>query len=192
MGPRLFLCTEWKSIAEQLETKIHRVVAAYVDDRQRADDSRARQTDGVDIRELASRLRAQTARIPVEVTQRIVPPRQGIELQLSPLDVVAVAVGDEVDEPRAHEGDHLPHPLAWRRIKRWLARRIKRDRRRRMRRRPAMSATIRGGRPAAVAPAARRGGGIGPGGMLESREVLDRSEERRVGKECRSRWSPYH
>ena len=23
-------------------------------------------------------------------------------------------------------------------------------------------------------------------------EVLDRSEERRVGKECRSRWSPYH
>ena len=24
------------------------------------------------------------------------------------------------------------------------------------------------------------------------REVFDRSEERRVGKECRSRWSPYH
>ena len=23
-------------------------------------------------------------------------------------------------------------------------------------------------------------------------EALDRSEERRVGKECRSRWSPYH
>src|SRR5256886_5217435 len=23
-------------------------------------------------------------------------------------------------------------------------------------------------------------------------ETLDRSEERRVGKECRSRWSPYH
>ena len=23
-------------------------------------------------------------------------------------------------------------------------------------------------------------------------EVLIRSEERRVGKECRSRWSPYH
>ena len=22
--------------------------------------------------------------------------------------------------------------------------------------------------------------------------ALDRSEERRVGKECRSRWSPYH
>src|SRR5256884_7195026 len=26
----------------------------------------------------------------------------------------------------------------------------------------------------------------------EYREVLRRSEERRVGKECRSRWSPYH
>ena len=23
-------------------------------------------------------------------------------------------------------------------------------------------------------------------------EALERSEERRVGKECRSRWSPYH
>src|SRR2546430_7416254 len=26
----------------------------------------------------------------------------------------------------------------------------------------------------------------------EERVVDDRSEERRVGKECRSRWSPYH
>ena len=26
----------------------------------------------------------------------------------------------------------------------------------------------------------------------EISEVLTRSEERRVGKECRSRWSPYH
>ena len=26
----------------------------------------------------------------------------------------------------------------------------------------------------------------------ESNETLTRSEERRVGKECRSRWSPYH
>src|SRR2546429_8781956 len=24
------------------------------------------------------------------------------------------------------------------------------------------------------------------------RQILQRSEERRVGKECRSRWSPYH
>jgi len=29
--------------------------------------------------------------------------------------------------------------------------------------------------------------------LVEGDEVLfDRSEERRVGKECRSRWSPYH
>src|SRR5256885_4764256 len=27
---------------------------------------------------------------------------------------------------------------------------------------------------------------------LLQREAEDRSEERRVGKECRSRWSPYH
>src|SRR2546428_2267874 len=30
----------------------------------------------------------------------------------------------------------------------------------------------------------RRGGSVG--------DCKDRSEERRVGKECRSRWSPYH
>ena len=30
-----------------------------------------------------------------------------------------------------------------------------------------------------------------PGLTYENGEVL-RSEERRVGKECRSRWSPYH
>ena len=27
---------------------------------------------------------------------------------------------------------------------------------------------------------------------LTQEELADRSEERRVGKECRSRWSPYH
>ena len=27
---------------------------------------------------------------------------------------------------------------------------------------------------------------------LQAMEVGKRSEERRVGKECRSRWSPYH
>ena len=32
--------------------------------------------------------------------------------------------------------------------------------------------------------------GAGSGGMSELKE--QRSEERRVGKECRSRWSPYH
>src|SRR5256885_15833990 len=28
--------------------------------------------------------------------------------------------------------------------------------------------------------------------LVASLECLERSEERRVGKECRSRWSPYH
>ena len=28
--------------------------------------------------------------------------------------------------------------------------------------------------------------------MLEDYAIKHRSEERRVGKECRSRWSPYH
>ena len=27
---------------------------------------------------------------------------------------------------------------------------------------------------------------------LKEQKVEERSEERRVGKECRSRWSPYH
>ena len=29
-------------------------------------------------------------------------------------------------------------------------------------------------------------------GPCSQRMLADRSEERRVGKECRSRWSPYH
>src|SRR3712207_9082986 len=35
---------------------------------------------------------------------------------------------------------------------------------------------------------------VAPAGEVEQRhqEVVPRSEERRVGKECRSRWSPYH
>ena len=37
---------------------------------------------------------------------------------------------------------------------------------------------------------ARRDGVVGLPGL--DPEVLGRSEERRVGKECRSRWSPYH
>ena len=28
--------------------------------------------------------------------------------------------------------------------------------------------------------------------LFENNNLFDRSEERRVGKECRSRWSPYH
>ena len=31
-----------------------------------------------------------------------------------------------------------------------------------------------------------------PAGMRKDRVYVGRSEERRVGKECRSRWSPYH
>src|SRR3989442_7967830 len=36
--------------------------------------------------------------------------------------------------------------------------------------------------------------GVDDGGRFERRTFYypDRSEERRVGKECRSRWSPYH
>ena len=29
-------------------------------------------------------------------------------------------------------------------------------------------------------------------GKAEAAKMVERSEERRVGKECRSRWSPYH
>src|SRR6266480_3222587 len=41
------------------------------------------------------------------------------------------------------------------------------------------------------------GAGVGAAGLalahrVEGTEVAHRSEERRVGKECRSRWSPYH
>ena len=30
------------------------------------------------------------------------------------------------------------------------------------------------------------------GGYVQKIDGISRSEERRVGKECRSRWSPYH
>ena len=33
---------------------------------------------------------------------------------------------------------------------------------------------------------------LGTEGLPERTETPSRSEERRVGKECRSRWSPYH
>jgi len=36
------------------------------------------------------------------------------------------------------------------------------------------------------------GGYVGGGGASASTRARGRSEERRVGKECRSRWSPYH
>ena len=34
--------------------------------------------------------------------------------------------------------------------------------------------------------------GLGRGIQVDLRDPASRSEERRVGKECRSRWSPYH
>ena len=40
-------------------------------------------------------------------------------------------------------------------------------------------------------PPKRRMGPPGRG-MAPVEKAKDRSEERRVGKECRSRWSPYH
>src|SRR2546430_17444921 len=47
-----------------------------------------------------------------------------------------------------------------------------------------------GERPLAAQEGLRQGGA---GGRLSSRGAPGaRSEERRVGKECRSRWSPYH
>ena len=36
------------------------------------------------------------------------------------------------------------------------------------------------------------GAGATAKGLGQALNVDDRSEERRVGKECRSRWSPYH
>ena len=43
-------------------------------------------------------------------------------------------------------------------------------------------------------PAERRVSQLTDQEVLHIREMIDRdrSEERRVGKECRSRWSPYH
>src|SRR2546422_8159364 len=38
----------------------------------------------------------------------------------------------------------------------------------------------------------RPGGGEGPVAVSLPAALSYRSEERRVGKECRSRWSPYH
>ena len=33
---------------------------------------------------------------------------------------------------------------------------------------------------------------VGANEIIQTKKVSYRSEERRVGKECRSRWSPYH
>src|SRR3712207_8092945 len=41
-------------------------------------------------------------------------------------------------------------------------------------------------------PAGTIFGLLGPNGAGKTTTIKMRSEERRVGKECRSRWSPYH
>ena len=50
--------------------------------------------------------------------------------------------------------------------------------------------TQRGG--SAADDAGNAGKDIIDGAGNAGKDVIDRSEERRVGKECRSRWSPYH
>ena len=40
--------------------------------------------------------------------------------------------------------------------------------------------------------ASNEGYEVGKESELGAVDVMTRSEERRVGKECRSRWSPYH
>src|SRR3712207_9096860 len=49
-----------------------------------------------------------------------------------------------------------------------------------------------GGRPLEVLQARGRRYVEAPEGEEYELRVYNRSEERRVGKECRSRWSPYH
>ena len=48
------------------------------------------------------------------------------------------------------------------------------------------------GRDLRVAFAAHRDRAGAGASVLHAADQVDRSEERRVGKECRSRWSPYH
>src|SRR3712207_6873924 len=46
--------------------------------------------------------------------------------------------------------------------------------------------------PDVAAPAARAEPGVAADEPVLAGHRVERSEERRVGKECRSRWSPYH
>ena len=55
---------------------------------------------------------------------------------------------------------------------------------------PILGVTM--GDPAGVGPEIIVRAGAEPEVQRTSRPVVIRSEERRVGKECRSRWSPYH
>src|SRR5260370_14600863 len=51
---------------------------------------------------------------------------------------------------------------------------------------------VRAERPAAIQVGRRRDFGAGAATRRRFSGQVGRSEERRVGKECRSRWSPYH
>ena len=57
----------------------------------------------------------------------------------------------------------------------------------RSRQRGEMSGVVKGVRTTSEMYSARQTDVAG-----DSLQMMDRSEERRVGKECRSRWSPYH
>src|SRR5258706_8782599 len=50
----------------------------------------------------------------------------------------------------------------------------------------------RGLRPGRRRSPLRAGAALRPAAGSRARGAPERSEERRVGKECRSRWSPYH
>ena len=52
--------------------------------------------------------------------------------------------------------------------------------------------TLQAGAPIPRRPVARLLRGLDGGMDGRTGAYLPRSEERRVGKECRSRWSPYH
>src|SRR2546422_2299477 len=58
---------------------------------------------------------------------------------------------------------------------------------------PVLDVAIIGGGPAGLLTAAHLAqSGLDVGVFEEHPRIGERSEERRVGKECRSRWSPYH
>ena len=54
--------------------------------------------------------------------------------------------------------------------------------------------TLLGGKGANLAEMTNLGLPVPPGFTITTESCIElcRSEERRVGKECRSRWSPYH